>query len=94
MTSVEPPGQIALSRGVDRVPDASLQRSAETGQHLRRACNAIQRPIAAGLGVVGWLRSAYRALSRSRIEQIAERAGVVTDCVRMQVNLLDSIAAG
>jgi hypothetical protein len=94
MTSVEPPGQIALSRGVDRVLDSSWRRSAETGQHLRRACNAIQRPVAAGLGVVSWLRSAYRALSRSRREQIAERAGMVTDCVRLQVNLLDSIAAG
>jgi hypothetical protein len=94
MTSVEPPGQIGMGRGVDRVFDTSWPRSAETGLHLRRACNAIQRPIAAGLGVVSWLRSAYRALSRSRIEQIAERAGMVTDCVRMQVNLLDSIAAG
>ena len=41
MTSVEPPGQIGLGRGVDRVPDTSWQNSAETGA----ACWALSRSL-------------------------------------------------
>jgi hypothetical protein len=94
VTSVKPPGQIGMGRGADRVFDTSWQRSAETGQHLRQAWNAIQQPVAGGLGVASRLNTAYRALSRSRIEQIAGREGMVADCVRVRVYLLRCIAAG
>lgn len=94
MASVEPPGLIPPGRGVDRVLDATWQRPTETGQHLRQARSTVQWRIAGGLGVGSWLSPAYRAPPCPQVEQIAERAGVVTERVQEQVNLLDSATPG